>query len=291
MNKEEFLKRYEEWGIDQQLALHFRESQVIRLNPSIINPKKCLQRLDERKVFTEKVEFLSFGYKVQTPFPLASMIEYLLGYMYIQETSAQLVGEVFSKLVKDKTFDDMKVLDMCASPGGKTTHLSQLMRNKGQIVALDSSAERFQKLVYNLERMRVQNVIAYKMDALKFGKEKNFDYILIDAPCSGNFTQEKNWFDKRDMKGILERQDLQTKLLLKAKELLKENGIIIYATCSLEKEENEDVIEYALNQGFKLIDTEIPVGREGLTKKTKLCKRFLPSDNFPGFFMGVLQRE
>lgn len=291
MNKEDFLKRYEEWGIDQRDALNFRAKPAIRVNTNLISPKKLIGRLEERKVFTQKVPYLSEGFYVDAVFPLASMIEYLVGYFYIQEIPAQIPGEIIKLFLKTKKFEDVKILDMCAAPGGKTTHLSQLLRNKGKVIAVDSSKSRNEKLVFNLERIRSQNVTVYSTDALTFLAETEFDIILVDAPCSGNFTQDRDWFEKRDMEGIMQRVELQKKLLIKAKDLCKKEGIIVYATCSLEKEENEEVVEFALTKGLTLLDTGIDKGKDGLTEKTKQCKRFLPSYGFPGFFVGVLKKK
>ena len=290
MNKEDFLARYEKWGIDQSSALTFRDKHTIRVNTSLISPKKLRGRLEERKVYTTQVPFLPDAFYVDSAFPLSSMVEYLLGYFYIQEVSAQLPGEIIKKDVALRKFDDVKILDMCAAPGGKTTHLSQLLRNKGRVVAIDSSKLRTEKLIYNIERMRCQNVTVYETDALTFLAEKDFDIVLVDAPCSGNFTQDRDWFEKRDIEGIKDRQAIQKKLLIKAKDLVKTGGIIVYATCSLEKEENEDVIEFAMDKGLELIDSGFDKGKSGLTEKTALCKRMLPSQGYPGFFVAKLKK-
>lgn len=291
-NKAFFLKRYESFGIPQNDALSFKEKQIIRVNTAAINEKKLITRLAEKNIFLEKVPFLSKGYIVSSDVSIVSTIEYLLGYFYIQESSSQIVGECIARDLKESDFSKIRVLDMCASPGGKTTHMSEILRQKGEIIALENNPKRIDRLRYNLERMGSQNVLAFQKDATLFTDENLFDIILLDAPCSGNFTQEKQWFEKRTLKDIQSRVVIQKKLLNTAKTLLKKEGSIYYITCSLEKEENEEVIEDIVEKDKSLTLASIPfsLGEEGLTKRTVLCKRFLPSKGFPPLFIAKLTK-
>jgi 16S rRNA C967 or C1407 C5-methylase (RsmB/RsmF family) len=169
------------------------------------------------------------------------------------------------------------VLDMAAAPGGKTTHMAQLMKNKGVIVAIDKKIPRLIALKNNIERMGVANVIAYNensMNAETLGME--FDKIMLDTPCSGNFAQEEGWFEKRNLEGIKSLSKVQRNLLRVAHTLLKRNGELVYATCSLEPEENEENVEWFLKtfSDMNLVSKE----------------RMWPSEINQGFFIAKFRK-
>lgn len=286
MNK--FQKRYEEWGFPQKDDIYVKT--CIRVNTNLISPKKLKIRLEENNVTIEPVSFLQGGFYADSSFPLSSTIEYLLGYFYIQEAPAQVPGEIIKDEIKNKLFDNLKILDLCAAPGGKTTHIAECLRNKGQILAYDNNEERLKKLCYNLERMRVTNTSVYNKETEIL--DQKFDIILLDAPCSGNFTQDEDWLFKRNFSDFKNRQKLQKELIKKAYLLLKSNGVLIYSTCSLEKEENEEVIEFILDKAKDLLVEPIHIkANPGLTQKTKNCLRFWPNqDKQPGFFIAKLRK-
>ncbi|MBU2493841.1 MAG: 16S rRNA (cytosine(967)-C(5))-methyltransferase RsmB [Bacteroidetes bacterium] len=154
----------------------------------------------------------------------------------------------------------MKVLDLCAAPGGKTSYLSDIMQNTGTIVAVDKFESRLKILESNLKRMGAKNVESQAVDAFELNieeEENKFDRVLIDAPCSGLGTLTKKpdikW--KRDLGEIRKLAEIQLRLLKKGASLLKKNGILVYSTCTIEHEENFDVVSQFLNDNldFKLI--------------------------------------
>ncbi len=232
--------------------------QAIRINTLKISEKDCVKRLREKDVTLKKIDFLKTGYFADAEFTLASMPEYLQGYFYIQEAASQLPAEILNPREKDT------VIDMCASPGSKTTHIAQQMNNKGVLIALDLGA-RINKLKNNLQRLGIKNCIVYNQDARFF--EYKADKILLDAPCSGNYTVEDNWYEKRNIDDIKSCARTQKELLSKAIKNLKPGGILVYSTCSLEPEENEFVVDWALSRfDVKLEKIKIGVGDRGITK-------------------------
>jgi len=291
------IERYERWGFPQRNNLKIKK--CLRINSNQKSDSEIVKRLERKKVKLTKVNFLEHGFFFKSHFPLSTIIENLLGYIYIQEAPAQIPVEVISKDIKFRNLDKnkLKILDMCASPGGKTTQLSEILENKGLVVAIDNKHSRVKKLKFNLERMKVENCDVYTKDAQDIeGIIENyghFDYVLLDAPCSGNFTSEKNWFNKRKINDFINRQKLQKKLLESAVKSLKKNGILVYSTCSLEKEENEDVIEYGINDlNLRLEPTQINIGSEGITKETKNCLRIWPTQHkMGGFFVAKLKKK
>jgi NOL1/NOP2/sun family putative RNA methylase len=204
-------------------------------------------------------------------FSPGSSVENLLGYYYIQGAASQIPAS----LLEPKETD--LVLDCCAAPGGKATHLSQLMKNKGVIIALDKKSQRLIALKNNLERMRCRNVVVYNIDALNVSSlNLKFDKILLDAPCSGNFTQEPGWFEKRDLEGIKGNAENQKKLLKACFDVLKPGGAIVYSTCSLEPEENEENAKwFEKNFDVKMI----------------MQKRYWPSEKNQGFYVVKFVRK
>jgi NOL1/NOP2/sun family putative RNA methylase len=271
-----FTRRYEEWGY--QGSYEKIEKKYLRINT--LRTKTL-----PKKFNLVKVPFLEDGYESKADFSLASSPEYLQGLFYLQDASTQLAAEVLNPQQTDR------VLDMAAAPGGKTTHLAARMKNKGVIVALDSSHGRIQKLKNNLERLGVANCVVYQKDA-QYVSDLNmqFDKVLLDAPCSGNFSLDAQWFEKRDFEGINANARLQKKLLRSAVGVCKPGGIVLYCTCSLEKEENEDVIEWALDElNVELVPINEDVGVAGITEKTALCKRIWPGET-QGFFLAKLKK-
>lgn len=281
-----FLSRYKKMGHDID-PKKIKIPQSIRVNTLKIDEKTIVKRLRDNEVDLKKIPFLKYGYYVDADFSLGSTPEYLFGYYYMQEAASQLVSEVLNPDEKDI------VLDMCAAPGSKTTHLSQLMNNKGTIIALDSNMNRIEALNNNMERTGCSNVMVYRKDA-KYADDlgMQFDKILLDAPCSGNFATDPEWFDKREIDGIKQNAIEQKKLISVAAKILKKDGLLIYSTCTLEPEENEEVIEYALEKlNLVLEPIRINAGSSGMTERTKLCKRFWPdTDKTQGFFIAKLRK-
>lgn len=269
MEKEFFIERYKklEWEFFEP-----KIKQSIRANTIKISRDKLQKRLSDLDVKTIPVEFTKNGLFIEkTHFSVGSAVEYLLGYYYIQEAASQTASELLDPTEKDI------VLDCCAAPGGKTTHISQLMKNKGIVIALDKKSQRLIALKNNIERMGCKNIIVYNLDALNVKSLGiQFDKILLDAPCSGNFTQQDDWFERRDIEGIKGNAENQRKLLKACYYVLKPGGTLVYATCSLEPEENEENISW-FSKNFKV--------------KLISQKRFWPTKENRGFFTAKLVKK
>ena len=147
----------------------------------------------------------------------------------------------------------------------KTIQLASLMKNLGTIVACELKKERIESLKNNLERCGISNCIIVNGDALNLDLKQKADKILLDAPCSGNFLTDKNWLTKRKLSDFQKMAKTQQQLLLKAVDLLKFGGDLVYSTCSMEPEEDEFVVDWALNNlPVKLIEIKAPFGIPGL---------------------------
>lgn len=218
------------------------------------------------------------------------------GRIYMQNLSSML-PPLFLDL-----HQNMNILDMCASPGSKTTQIAAMVNNKAKIVANEINILRFERLKYNLEKQGAVSVTPINKDARFLDNiyEEYFDRILLDAPCSGEGTIDinnpqsyRNW----SLKNIKENSKLQKKILESGIKALKKGGILIYSTCTMSPEENEEVIDYILskNSNLKIMDIcfDFKGRMDGITKyneidyKAEIKKsiRILPSDEMEGFFI------
>jgi NOL1/NOP2/sun family putative RNA methylase len=285
-----FIDRYRKLGWEYCTP---RLKQAIRINSANAKPEKTLERLRKLGLKLEKTPFLQNGYWVEeAKFSVGATSEYLLGLYSIQEAAAQIPATLFTD-VKSKS-----VLDACAAPGGKTTQLADLMHNTGVIVALDVDRRRLAATANHLERCRVKNTALYELDAREVSRlNMNFSRILLDVPCSGNFAADKGWFKRRTIKDVQRNARLQREILAETVKTLDNHGEIVYSTCSLEPEENELNIDWAvrnLNLRVEKIDC---YGQEGLTNifgkmldaSLSNCKRIW-SGQTQGFFMCKLKR-
>lgn len=288
--KEFFRERYAQLG-GKLKDTTLRPS--LRVNTLRTTAKKLIPRLEKRGVTLEKIPWTKNGYWADSPFSLGSTTEHLLGHYYLQEAAAQLPALVLNPKPTDT------VLDCCAAPGGKTTQLAQHMNNQGRVIAYELKPYRLRGLTTNLERCGVTNTTVFEGDAAKAEKlDIPFDKILLDAPCAGNYLTEPRWFEKRDPTGIHRSSRIQKRILSNALTVLKPGGTLVYSTCSLEPEENELNMEWALvNLPVKLEKANLPLGDRGLTTvfgqdlhpDIALCKRFWPhKTQTQGFFIAKL---
>lgn len=266
-----FLQRYKDlFNKDLSEFKDLKLNQCIRVNTLKIDEQELIKRLEKKSVKLKK--FQDNGYEIiKSDIPLGATPEYLQGYYYLQEKASQYPVKLLD--VKGAKL----VLDMCAAPGSKTTQLAQDMDNKGVIVAVDIKTKRLQALQNNLQRCSCTNTILYNKDACYIDDfHIEFDKILLDAPCSGNFITDKEWFEKRTLEDIKAKSKEQKQLISAAISVLKAGGELVYSTCSMEPEEDEEVIDFALKEfpDMKLVEK----------------KRFWPPES-QGFFVAKLRKD
>ena len=207
-------------------------------------------------------------------YPLGKHLYHELGYYYLQEPSAMIVSSLID--FKENDF----VLDLCAAPGGKTIQASFKMNNKGLIISNDLSESRARLISNNLERLGLNNVIIINNDFSKIFTSFNeaFDKIILDAPCSGSGMFRKHSLMKEDwsINKVLKFADIQKELISYAYSMLKPGGLLSYSTCSYSKEEDEDVVEYLLNNSdAELVDINL---KDGYVNELKpIGVRLMPS--------------
>ena len=178
--------------------------------------------------------------------------EHVTGLVYSQEPAAQIVGQVASPQ------KGMKVLDLAAAPGGKSTHLLSYLENTGLLVSNEISSKRAKILVENVERFGARNVVVTNESAERLAKvfSAYFDMIVLDAPCSGEgmFRKDPAAIDYWDASYPAQCAQLQREILASAMDMLAPAGQLIYSTCTWSPEENEEIVSWLLeNYDLELV--------------------------------------
>lgn len=161
-----------------------------------------------------------------------------------------------------------RVLDTCSAPGSKTVLIGELMKNQGEILALDIYPHKLKLIENNAKKMGIDIITAVKMDAVKVKEQgKKFDKILVDAPCSGYgvIRKKPEALYNKDMNNVNELSALQYNILDSASKVLKDDGELVYSTCTITKEENTDNIAKFLenNPDFESVKVDIPLNVKG----------------------------
>ena len=267
-----------------------RAGVIYRFNSLKMKKDKYLELLAEDNL-KYKNTFLDSFYKMKKINNPAETRVFKQGAAYIQGTSAGLA----SLLLDPK--ENMNLLDLAAAPGGKTTHLAALMNNTGQITALDINQSRLNLIQENLERLGVENVTLKKADAAKYQDQKKYDRILADLPCSGlgliSSKPEIKW--NKNEKVIKKMAELQYNILHNNLGKLKIGGKLLYSTCTLTQEENQNLIKRILeeNKNLKLVDINKKLEKVSSLQLENDSKylELLPGEvDSEGFFYALLKK-
>lgn len=248
------------------LQKYLSEEEINKLIDSLNEEDRHALLLNEKKLSKEKLLEI---YPHLTPHPivkngflydkneyqLGKSILHELGAFYLQEPSAMLVSYLLNPN------KDSFVLDLCAAPGGKSVQASLLMEDTGLIISNDLSHPRATIIKENAERMGLSNLLIISNDFAKLSHkyQNKFDAIILDAPCSGSGMFRKTDLMKDDwsINKVYKFASIQKELILYAYSMLKEGGKLIYSTCSFSYEEDEEVIQYLLdNTNAEIVDFE-----------------------------------
>ena len=281
----------------------FKEYSLKPLRKSIrVNTLKTPLKSFKLKDFKlKKIPFIDNGFFISGKrTDIGNLVEHALGYFYVQEAASMLPPIVLNPKETDI------VLDMCASPGSKTTQLAALMNNKGTIIANDIKYDRIRILHSNTQRCGVSNTIITLMPGYNFSKTRiRFDKVLLDAPCSGSGAIRKSLQTLKiwNSNMLKKLSSIQKQLIKTAFNSLKENGTLVYSTCSICPEENEAVIDYLLKEfphaklekinikNLKSSPCVLNYKNQTYSEEIKNCLRLWPQDNdTEGFFVGKIKR-
>ncbi|BGP46473.1 rRNA (cytosine-C5-)-methyltransferase nop2 [Rhodotorula kratochvilovae] len=294
-------KLFEIFGVEEALdfftASDTPRPLTIRVNTLKTRRRDLAQALINRGVNLEPLEggWSKVGLQVfsGSSVPIGATPEYLAGHYILQAASSFLPVMALNPQPHERC------LDMSAAPGGKTTYMSALMGNTGEVWANDSSRGRIKGLGGNVARLGCRNVVITNVDGREFPKLMGgFDRVLLDAPCSGSGVISKDPSVKvnKTERDFMLLSHLQKQLLLCAIDSVKVGGAVVYSTCSVTTEENEAVVSYALRKRphAKLVDTGLVFGKEGFKafrgkqfgKGIELTRRYYPHvQNVDGFYV------
>ena len=311
--KEKFVERIKELLKDEKDVKKFfevaksRPRKSIRVNTLKISPEELMKRLMEKgweveQPFSEYPEIIVVKSDLM-PGEIGKTKEHILGYYYVQEITSMM------PLLALSPKEGEIILDLCAAPGSKTTQAAAMMENRGTIIANDVSIGRISILSANLERCGVTNTIITRHNGIELcNKLKKigfkFDKILVDAPCSGEGNIRSSprtlleWSE-----GLLKSLSRKQKKLLNViVDLLKDDGILVYSTCTYAPEENESVVQHLIdNYKFKILDVKLPLKvRSGLVgwkserfddSMNKAVRIYHHDNNLEGFFLCKLRKK
>ena len=258
----------------------------LRLNTLKCTEDLLKQNLDfpiERAPFSHESYYLPMGVEKIGLSPL-----HHAGAFYLQEPSAASAVTVLSPQSGEK------VLDLCAAPGGKSTQIAAMLKGKGLLWANEVVKSRASVLLSNLERLGVRNsvVSCCRPDVLCARLKGFFDKVLVDAPCSGEgmFRKDENAAREWSIEHTLSCADRQSAILDSASEAVKEDGVLVYSTCTFSLEENEGVVRRFLQRhpDFRLEKIKEDFGRPGF--ELPETKRIFPMDGGEGHFVACLRR-
>jgi 16S rRNA (cytosine967-C5)-methyltransferase len=286
-----------EMGVEEALHTCAFNNQIssltLRVNTLKTNRENLMEKLGQEELKSLPTTYSEEGIVLQDPPPTSELPFLKEGLYILQDEASQLVTSILDPKPGER------ILDACAAPGGKTTHMAQIMENRGEIYALDLRKGRLDLIEEMCQRLGIKIVKATKGDAVKslpIPRGVKFDRILADVPCSGFGTLRRNpdlkW--RRGEKDVKRLSELQVSILRNLSVYLKEGGILIYSTCTVFHEENEDVVEKFVggHPEFKIdrIDKVLPEKWRSLIQNGYF-KTFPPKNEMDGFFAARLRKE
>ena len=274
-------------GYSKERPVTFR---VNTIKSKVEEVKKVLK---DENIEYEKVEFFDEAFIVKNVKEdrIEELDIYKEGKIYLQSLSSMIPPVVLEPI------ENEDILDMAAAPGGKTTQIAAMTRNKSNITACEINNIRAERLKYNIEKQGATSVYIMQKDARTIDDFFSFDRILLDAPCSGSGTlniKDKNLSKYFTEKLIEKSTKSQLELIKKAIKILKPGHEMIYSTCSILQEENEEIVNTILKMNNNI--EIVPIDFNGMDKieilptkiKGTLC--IAPNELFEGFFIAKIKK-
>ena len=290
-------ENYTPLTVDKILAgMCGERSTTLRVNTIKSNVQEVMNILKQNGIKFERVPWYKDALilKNATEKQIQKLEIYEEGIIYLQSLSSMVPPLVLQPEKNEK------VLDLTAAPGSKTTQMAAMMQNSGYILANELDALRCERLSYNINKQGAKIVEVNNGRGEIVGKqyERYFDKVLLDAPCSGegrflatDARTYRNWSERT----VKELVKLQKKLLKSAYQALKPGGEMVYSTCTLNREENEMILEWAIQElEIELLDIELTIKNTvpaiSENSEVKKALRILPSKETEGFFVAKLKR-
>lgn len=286
-------KQYGEELKDKIIEGYSKNRKVtFRVNTLKTNINDVIKILDDNNIKYKRVLWCDEAFIIENvkEDKIRSLDIYKNGEIYMQSLSSMLPPIILNPK------ENMDILDMTAAPGGKTTQIATMLKNKSNITAIEMNKIRAEKLKYNIEKQGASSVYIMEQDARKIDDFFSFDSILLDAPCSGSGTINSNDFklEKVFTKKLIEKSiKSQRELLNKAIMILKKGSTMVYSTCSILEDENENIIREILET--KKVELE-EINFRGIEELPRLPEKIkgtllvMPSEEYEGFFVAKLKK-
>ena len=286
-------KQYGEELKDKIIEGYSKNRKVtFRVNTLKTNINDVIKILDDNNIKYKRVLWCDEAFIIENvkEYKIRSLDIYKNGEIYMQSLSSMLPPIILNPK------ENMDILDMTAAPGGKTTQIATMLKNKSNITAIEMNKIRAEKLKYNIEKQGASSVYVMEQDARKIDDFFSFDSILLDAPCSGSGTINSNDFklEKVFTKKLIEKSiKSQRELLNKAIRILKKGSTMVYSTCSILEDENENIIREILET--KKVELE-EINFRGIEELPRLPEKIkgtllvMPSEEYEGFFVAKLKK-
>jgi 16S rRNA (cytosine967-C5)-methyltransferase len=286
-----WLERFGLQATDAALMSNNRPAPlVIRANTLSGSRDTLLSLLEGQSASVRATRYAPAGIEILSSPGITTLPAFQEGRFLVQDESAQLVALLLAPQPGER------VLDACAAPGGKATHIAELMGDRGEVVALESDGRRIGKIGENSGRLGITIIRPLSGDAATH-RDRAYDRVLVDAPCSGLGVLRRHpdgrWTKTEE--SIIERAHQQANILRNCARLVRPGGVLVYATCTTEPEENEDVVGdfLAKHPAFTLDDPRpiLPAAAAGLIGSDLLFRTFPKELTMDGFFAARLVRR
>ena len=264
---------------------------------TVVNPRGHIVGSGLAQVASKKMHSQKYGIAVKITEPyytiptISELDAYKAGLFYSQSLPAMLVAPILNPQ------PDETIIDFCAAPGGKTTHLAQILNNQGRIIAVDRSLRRTEHLVSETSRLGITCITPFLGRAKEFmAQHPNLraDRVLVDPPCTALGVRPK-LYDDTTLARINSTASYQRDILQSAVQALHPGGILVYSTCTLTVEENEQNVKYLMDAHEMTLESQSPyhgtIGLQGSPHLRQRVQRFYPDlHDLPGYFIAKLKK-
>ena len=288
------LENVEGFDLNAFAAVHEESKSLTSIR---FNPNKKIDVQDSALQIESKIPWSTHGYYLKERPSFTKDPLFHAGAYYVQEASSMFLEQALQQTVDLNT--SLKVLDLCAAPGGKSTLIQSLISKDSLLVSNEVIKTRVNVLAENITKWGAANVVVTNNDPRDFQRlDSFFDVIVVDAPCSGSglFRKDPDAINEWSLDNVVLCSQRQQRILADVKEALKQDGILIYSTCSYSKAENENIAEWLITEnGFESIQLQVnPEWNivETITKETNAYGyRFYPDKvKGEGFFIAAFKK-
>lgn len=290
---EKWINQYGEEKLEKMANAFLQDGKTtIRVNQSKISKAELIKRLESEEVVVEEHPYLAYALEISKYDSLYFMDSFQEGLFQVQDISSMLVSEVAAPKTGDY------IIDVCAAPGGKSLHLADKLSGSGMVEARDLTEYKIGLIESNIERTQTHNVKAVQWDATILDKEaiEKADIVIADLPCSGLGVMGK----KTDLKykitedSLKELAKLQRTILKQVSQYVKVGGTLLYSTCTINREENEENAKYIREElGLEVVDIKSFLCQELAKEVTEEgTLQLLPGiHHSDGFFISAFQKQ